>query len=491
MVLAVPCVAAVWEDRILETQVAGGISAARFGGGQIAVAYARPASNQVIVGVMQTNGALVRTVLGSAVAARNVELCAVSASDTDLYAAWDDGAGNLFWARKNDGWTVRAVQQEQGVSNTFALQLYRISYTMPGGGTISLTVPMIYYRNETQQQLERVFVSGYNPVGGVYTWSREVILAGADAGKGCDSSSVAGSVYAQMVAHCAGARNDNMLSVWLGTSWTNMTVMSYGNGLPPMAFEQGADDLPRMVFHRWFVTNVLIFTYTNSGVAYFDLAQLQYNLIEIGLMGAGNGTAPALKLNHLGQPLSAYYWGNGTVHCALRGGQAGGLVWTSETCGTGRWDGVSPSIDIATDVSNTYVFYVNADDHTLHCARAAFVPPDKMIYGMVSNIWTGEAVSNALVLATEPAQFIFQADVSDRTGMYALMYLPTGQYTVACTASNYFTHTTNITLTGENSPCRLELGLVPVPEAGGVAACGLVLAYSLSRRDRTNCRRTQ
>ena len=125
LVLATIGQAAVWQDTVIDTSVAGGISATRFDGSKIATAYARPASNQVIVALMTPGSPITRTILGSAVKAQNVELCAASPDDTDLFCVWDDGAGNLFWARKNDGWTVRPVEQEQNVSNSFALQLHK------------------------------------------------------------------------------------------------------------------------------------------------------------------------------------------------------------------------------------------------------------------------------------------------------------------------------------------------------------------------------
>ena len=321
--------AAVWRDSVLDTSAAGGISATRFDGDKLAVAYARPLLNQIRVAIIAGGGTTYQT-LGSAVAAQNVELCAASPDDSDLFCVWDDRAGNMFWARKNDSWTVRAVEQEQNVSNSFALQLHKVSYSFPNPVppfntiTVELTVPMVYYRNEVAQQLERVYISGYNPSGGTFTWTRELIPSGANSGKGCDSSSFANDLYHHIVTHCAGAGNDDILTVRLQEGWTNFTVCNIGGGTPPTSFEQGVDDLPRMAFQRWFTSNVtvgpLTFTFTNSGGIYFDSSQMQFNLIELGLLAKDNGAAPALKLNHLGRPLAGYYWADGGCIAARAAG---------------------------------------------------------------------------------------------------------------------------------------------------------------------------
>ena len=473
--------AAVWQDTVIDTSVAGGISATRFDGSKIAAAYARPASNQVIVALMTPGSPITRTILGSAVKAQNVELCAASPDDSDLFCVWDDGAGNLFWARKNDGWTVRPVEQEQNVSNSFALQLHKISYTIPFVGTFSITVPMVYYRNEIAQQLERVYISGYNPGGGTFTWTRELIPSGADSGKGCDCSSFANDLLHHIVTHCAGTRDDDMLTVRLLDGWTNYTVCNLGVGLPPTTFEQGVDDLPRMAFYRWFTISIPFLTYTNSGAIYFDSSQTEFNLIEAAALGMGNGTAPALKLNHLGRPLAAYYWADGTIHCATRSGKLAGYVWSAETCGTGRWDGVAAGVDLASGVSNTYVFYVNALDSTLHLTSSDFVPPDKSIYGIVTNMWTGAAISNAMLTASETVDWTWLATQTGTNGAYAFTFMPTGNYTVVCAATNYFTQTTNVPLTAANSPYRLTFALVPLPEPGTLLA--LLVALLLPRKN--------
>jgi hypothetical protein len=384
---------------------------------------------------------------------------------------------------------VRPVEQEQNVSNSFALQLHRISYSfvnpLPPFNTITveLTVPMVYYRNEVAQHLERVYISGYNPGGGTFTWTRESIPSGADSGKGCDSSSFANDLYHHIVTHCAGTLNNDMLTVRLQDGWTNFTVCNIGSGLPPTSFEQGVDDLPRMAFYRALYTPVPPFgVLTNSGAIYFDSSQTEFNLIEATAGGAGNGTAPALKLNHLGRPLGAYYWADGTVHCATRGGKAGGYVWSAETCGTGRWDGISPSVDLASGVSNTYVFYVSALDQALHLSSSDFLAPDKIIFGIVSNQWSGAAVSNATLVAAESNDWTFLTTQTDTNGAYAFTFIPTGMYTVTCTATNYFSATTNVPLTAANSPYRLTFALVPVPEPVALGLLGLFTMWQKQRR---------
>jgi len=346
-------------------------------------------------------------------------------------------------------------------------------------------VPMVYYRNEIAQQLERVYISGYNPGAGTFTWTRELIPSGANSGKGCDCSSFANDLYHHIVTHCAGTRDDDILTVRLQDGWTNFTVCNLGIGLPPTAFEQGVDDLPRMAFYRWFTTNILFFTYTNSGAIYFDSSQMEFNLIETTAFGMGNGTAPALKLNHLGRPLAAYYWADGTVHCATRSGKLAGYVWSAETCGTGRWDGSAAGIDLASGVSNTYVFYVNALDGTLHLTSSDFVPPDKSIYGLATNMWTGAAISNATLTASEAGDWIWVTAQTGTNGAYAFTFIPTGSYTVVCAVSNYFTQTTNVPLTAANSPYRLNIALVPVPEPVGTLLLALMTicnARSVRRR---------
>gem|GEM_PF-1379250 len=489
LVLATVVRAAGWQERVLDTSVAGGISATRFAGSMLAVGYARPASNQVIVATITPAGAVTRTTLASAVAAQSVRLCAAAPDDPDLFCVWDDRAGNLLWARKGDGWTVRPVEQEQNVSNSFALQLHRISYSfqnpLPPFNTITveLTVPMVYYRNEVAQQLERVYISGYNPGAGTFTWTREDIPAGANSGKGCDSSSFANDLYHHIVTHCAGTPNNDMLTVRLQDGWTNFTVCNIGSGVPPTSFEQGVDDLPRMAFYRELYTAVPPFgVLTNSGAIYFDSSQTEFNLIEAAASGAGNGTAPALKLNYLGRPLGAYYWADGTVHCATRSGKLAGYVWSAETCGTGRWDGIASGIDLASGVSNTYVFYVSALDQILHQSSSDFVAPDKSIFGMVSNLWSGAAVSNATLVATESNDWTFLTTQTGTNGAYAFTFIPTGAYTVTCSASNYFTVSTNVPLTAANSPYRLTFALVPVPEPGMLLAA--LAALRLRRRGR-------
>jgi hypothetical protein len=268
--------------------------------------------------------------------------------------------------------------------------------------------------------------------------------------------------------------------VRLQDGWTNYTICNIGAGLPPTSFEQGLDDLPRMAFYRELYTAVPPFVVlTNSGAIYFDSSQTEFNLIEAAAGGAGNGTAPALKLNYLGRPLGAYYWADGTVHCATRGGKLGGYVWSAETCGTGRWDGVSPSIDVASGVSNTYVFYVNTLDGTLHLTSSDFVPPNQSIYGLVTNAWSGDAVSNATLTASETDDWTWVTTQTGTNGAYAFTCIPTGTYTVTCAATNYFTQTTNVPLTAANSPYTLTFALVPVPEPAVLGLLGLFTMYNV------------
>jgi len=447
---------------------AGGISATRFDYDKIAVAYARPVANQIVVATITDYTNVSKQVIASGVSALNVELCAPNIDDDDLFAVWDDGAGNLKWANKTDGWTARDVGHAQNISNSFSLQLHTITYHIPFpiNKDVTITVPMVYYRDEFTKYLERVYIDGYDPVGGTFSWAQETILTNDSPGKGPDTSSFANDIYHHIVTHCRGANNDAVLTVRMQEGWTNFVFADLGIGTPPTSFEQGLDDLPRMAFQRDFKTNILTFEFDLSSAFYFDTSKVEYNVIEEPAFGKNNGGAVALKLNHIGRPIAAYYWPtNNTVHCSTRGGKVGGYLWSAETCASGAaWDGTSPSIDLAAFISNTYVFYIDAGSDDLLLSVGDFIPPDKEIFGVVTNLNNGEAVTNATLTASETQDWSWVYATTDDSGNYAFEYIPTGMYTVTCSASNYFDEATNVTLTAGNSPFRLDIGMRPIPE---------------------------
>jgi hypothetical protein len=179
------------------------------------------------------------------------------------------------------------------------------------------------------------------------------------------------------------------------------------------------------------------------------------------------------------------------VRYATRSGKLDGYVWNEETCGTGNWDGVSASIDVATGISNTYVFYVNDLDDTLHLATSSFEPSGMSITGIVTSTWTGQPVSNAVLTASETSDWTWVTATSASNGAYAITSIPTGRYTVVVKATDYTTLTTNVALTAGNSPYSLAIGLVPVPEpaAGALAVIGYWL-FVIRRRAAPAIRQT-
>ncbi len=463
--------AATWQTVLIDSDVAGGISATRFSDDKIAVAYARPGSSEIKLATVTAHTNITHQTLSSTIRAQHVELSAVSSDDDDLYVMCDDGSGQLKWARKNEAWTWRDVEDEAGVSNSFALQLYKL---------LGITSPSAFYRYAAVQRLE-MYYSFYYPYSNSYSLFIVIVASNDFQGDGCVLSSAALDVYEQVVAYCRGDDNDVLLGMRILTGWTNFVVMGltpFTEGKPPVSFEQGDDHLPRVAAYRY--TTIP----QSSSAYYFDVSAGMYNAIELQALGLGNGAAPALKLNHIGRPLAAYYWAtDGTVHCSTRSGSLGGLLWTHETCGTGTWDGGSAGIDLVPTVSNTYVFFVDTGSSQLFMSVGDFVPPDKIIHGHVTDENTGLPISNAFVTAIESGTYV--AALTDVSGWYEFDYLPTGRYAVACAADGYYPVATNIDLRADNSPYTVDFALVPEP--GLVVGLFILVVVKIKTVTLTGC----